>query len=984
MINLTTSKFIYFKEEYKGDAIHLLKNGTPFDMYSLFNTTKLINDDLRLVFSPTIGNNSFGFSNSNYFANNICITINNALPSPVATIYANPYPPTPGPSPVVNCRSTIILVKAVKTSDADSANSDIICYLNVFFHNAITEVWLGPETISFCEGLDNIKYSVLARFEDGAIAEISHAYYGENFIWSFEPSGTEYNILSTSTNGKLTIDSTSGIIKLLRRSGISDSTPIFPSKEVFPIKFGGANIVKATFKTGSRFASALTALGKIIITDDYLSTLELVSGKPKDPGRDKKFLILGDGFKSTERNKFIKYATELAMHMKAASSSTPWDLVGESFDYFAFHLPSEDDCCSLLGEYALLWEDSDDYTAINVNLYIQDIDSLMKVLSERNIKNVHAEDKLFPDGTIDKTKEEIVFDQFKKDIQTTFGQKPYLSQNGVLKIDVIERGVFVPTVPLPPQECIFVEIISLSKLISIVGLPSWSDSTAILADKVKEWRILAGVLDEAGTTIIGPSKAKFRVKIDTDVDYLGLPEINQFVFLAWRNLSKIFCFTPMNTAFGVSNHILQKGLGDDISSRFDNPTNKIELNKFLRNTTCSNPKLGLTNFPIGTDFFKEDGKGSKNQNNFIIISKYFTSNLGAVTHKYSVLGNIGFNRFSPINYTSMELIRGKIYKEGSSGKRYKPSYGSLPKQLGFKELSTAIHEICHNYLDDEYGNDEKYENINPTSDNLKLNLDSKFLQVSSTFDYNKARWLWPRIKAIAICEELTHFIPAGSSTPTPFLFRFKTKQYNPKVNIFKKGDKVLLRPKELFGTISYIEFTIDEISSTSYPTIEIILERFDYFEPNGYEGYLLILPIPEVGGGYQKLIHKTVLNEGKILSLDGIGNKTQMPNEDVVKKLAKPPLHIVNLVGLYQGGHEHYNEAIYHPTGYCIMRNTEPLLGVETFSVDKIKDIEEIRKKYNSKNTSSYLCHVCRYIIVDAIDPLQHPEIDKLFEYPNP
>jgi hypothetical protein len=60
------------------------------------------------------------------------------------------------------------------------------------------------------------------------------------------------------------------------------------------------------------------------------------------------------------------------------------------------------------------------------------------------------------------------------------------------------------------------------------------------------------------------------------------------------------------------------------------------------------------------------------------------------------------------------------------------------------------------------------------------------------------------------------------------------------------------------------------------------------------------------------------------------------------------------LIGLHDGGNR-YRCGVYHPAGTCLMRKTW----------DKTK-----------------FCHVCRYILVDRIDPSKHAVIDDDFKYP--
>lgn len=72
------------------------------------------------------------------------------------------------------------------------------------------------------------------------------------------------------------------------------------------------------------------------------------------------------------------------------------------------------------------------------------------------------------------------------------------------------------------------------------------------------------------------------------------------------------------------------------------------------------------------------------------------------------------------------------------------------------------------------------------------------------------------------------------------------------------------------------------------------------------------------------------------------------------------PANKANIVGLYEGG-AGYDCGIFHPAGQCIMRT-------------------------NIKSRTARFCHVCRYLIIDRVDPIRHKELDAIYqgEYPEP
>lgn len=79
---------------------------------------------------------------------------------------------------------------------------------------------------------------------------------------------------------------------------------------------------------------------------------------------------------------------------------------------------------------------------------------------------------------------------------------------------------------------------------------------------------------------------------------------------------------------------------------------------------------------------------------------------------------------------------------------------------------------------------------------------------------------------------------------------------------------------------------------------------------------------------------------------------------------AARPRFKAQIVGLYDGGARYYC-GVYHPSGACLMRTQEVLAG---------------------RPTTYLLCPVCRYFLVDQLDPTQHRVIDRDYKnrYPQP
>jgi hypothetical protein len=79
------------------------------------------------------------------------------------------------------------------------------------------------------------------------------------------------------------------------------------------------------------------------------------------------------------------------------------------------------------------------------------------------------------------------------------------------------------------------------------------------------------------------------------------------------------------------------------------------------------------------------------------------------------------------------------------------------------------------------------------------------------------------------------------------------------------------------------------------------------------------------------------------------------------------------IVGAYEGGMR-YPCGVYHATGACMMRNNvgDPSSFSITMDLTGATPVTDV--VYNKAYT---FCPVCRYILVDLLDPTQHGQVDK-------
>lgn len=214
------------------------------------------------------------------------------------------------------------------------------------------------------------------------------------------------------------------------------------------------------------------------------------------------------------------------------------------------------------------------------------------------------------------------------------------------------------------------------------------------------------------------------------------------------------------------------------------------------------------------------------------------------------------------------------------------------------------------------------------------------------------KWLWPRIANIFIGQ----FMTINSSSEITLLLR-KADYFN----MIQEGEKLLLRKSDLFTT-NYIKCEVLSVTDGE-ENIQIKVNTFgqSITDPTEYRPFYLIRPhwIDEME--YQQQVHpitkKWIHDNNKPLvefsAFDEI-QKIEISN-GVFKSFSDKS----SIVGLFAGGtgYTGYSTGVYHATGFCIMRNTDP--------------------RDNGRSIPNSFCQICRYILVDSIDPSLHPSIDK-------
>jgi hypothetical protein len=296
----------------------------------------------------------------------------------------------------------------------------------------------------------------------------------------------------------------------------------------------------------------------------------------------------------------------------------------------------------------------------------------------------------------------------------------------------------------------------------------------------------------------------------------------------------------------------------------------------------------------------------------------------------------------------------------------------------------TAHELGHSLgLGDEY---VKFERLYPfdQSDLLdQLNLQTaNDLMPGSFIEPDRIRWNWHRVRKAAVIRDTITSVAAGA---------FRIPVVVGQAGQFKLNDIVLLRLRVAgFFLDAAPDATVSEplqiaiAPSTSVSSDYVVIQAApgttimpDFFDPY-IPGSILFAPVPAPSSvrdpddyPFAEMVAKNV----KDLIADTGEALYQRPDPaDLTKEMrdnkevqdptltgltpglpGRPFCFKVQpkIVGLYGGGAQ-YASGIYHPAGLCVMRNSH----VET----------------------TEFCAVCRYIMVDYVDPFKHFEIDRDYD----
>lgn len=300
-------------------------------------------------------------------------------------------------------------------------------------------------------------------------------------------------------------------------------------------------------------------------------------------------------------------------------------------------------------------------------------------------------------------------------------------------------------------------------------------------------------------------------------------------------------------------------------------------------------------------------------------------------------------------------------------------------RVGAAQLGTIVHELGHAFgVGDEYVEADYFGKIPKGNGNggfANLTLESELVTATSVvgdkLTGDKLRWQWPRITNAAVLGASPWLSGSNASTGIVIPFQRLGDKF-----MFKNGDVVFLRRRPLRGTVDKIHVeakpsTALVVTSDNQDGNQIVvrtqdgsdLKVADFPAPPGMEPILFFaVPPPAYAAARQEkfasmtplVVRDHITSTGLPLNRKDAGKCDSMDDIKRAQLVNVPadvdPFWIVGRqwVGAFDGGAQ-YPCGIFHPTPDCIMR--------QSFA-------------------SAMFCPVCRYILVDAVDPSLHGAIE--------
>jgi hypothetical protein len=294
--------------------------------------------------------------------------------------------------------------------------------------------------------------------------------------------------------------------------------------------------------------------------------------------------------------------------------------------------------------------------------------------------------------------------------------------------------------------------------------------------------------------------------------------------------------------------------------------------------------------------------------------------------------------------------------------RISPSPSSLSPTKVSRAQAAFLHEFGHGFhIGEEYGGNPSVPAIGEdVTDAWNTQNET---DLGTPLDASKIEWSkWNRIRAVGIIAG----IAAASGGGTDITVGARQGRAFRKLKL-KAGDLILLRHRPIMkdgpttpGGRDTVVFAGVSADLTFKTIVGDKLTVEETVRPADWTAGKDIVFAPVTAGITQAMMmHPRIFDliNSKHLPLNRKAAQCDelAANLDIQKLVTLPAgvtlrlgYHVVGLVDQGEG----FNCGIFHPTAYCLMRDTQ---------------------------TMRAYCPVCRYLIVDSVDPLQHPALDRIY-----
>lgn len=937
--------FQYFNSEieYQGQDLHILRNNQPFPLHNFFKIDNTINYHykFRLCGSEDV-----------LIYEKIEITEFEENGVHKVFIKADKYIEGMDDRKINNFFISI----TVENNTGKRQTTVILVHL----HDELEKVWTSPHTLTFRKGMA-VKFGLMAKFTDGHYADIS--FYND----------IEIRKINTST-----------AVKLNNKRIEYNPDGEYPS--TFPVRLD--NIVEVTippyFK--NTFENILKVYGTIIIED--IGKLKLHRGEITKINERINLLFLSDGFNETSNAKekdFIEIIDKFITNTLRNQVYSPWDILNSKINIWSYYTKDVNNVAILENEHVLINTGNNPIVAdIDYLIRISDmviLDLIREITIKNNAGQVIDLDMI---NYIASLRKDYPFElaQFLELRQSPLGQSKFPA----LKADSVD------TITLKNDNTI-----TLSELCGKVGLPTFEDlnnNNVTIATKMSYWRDL-GLVDNI------KFKGDYPNSSGTLIDKEKF--LTSYVFKIWKQLANRIFLEKPDTSYGVSLYKTNRESRERFISyseiniskqKFPSDANTA-LNLFQFGKYISSIKGNsseTSNF--GKIYYTEDGvpelgminhefqqNSVKQCDNIVILSRINTNaskggNIGIPTNYGTIRKSILSLETDNTNFTKCSTVEANDKKPIT----YIPSTVSTDKR-SMSLYNLILHELSHNYLKDEYAisdtnllaeSETFQKDVGTYFKNTNLQTNFELLNQSGDITGDKIKWRFPRVNKIGFgTEDIKNAASSNNYT-------VKVKINTTKGKIFVNGDKILLRKRFLFAT-DYISCTISSATQPNNESIQDITittsQSITISDYKKYE-YLIISPfwLDEAFIEYQELVHKAIRESISIRKKPLLSKDTSSSNrrlKQIPDTIFSNPIRLTGaidssrVVGLFASGSSgpyDFNEGIYHPTGFCVMRSIDP----------KVKDSL-------NRETANTFCPVCSYILIDYIDPLLHSEMDNKY-----